>query len=127
MSILWTIDLIFVFQMPNFAKNERRVIIHFLHKEGITPAEAANCLHRHYGDSAPDRSTASRWMARFAAGREVLEDDPRVGGPVTATMEDNVVRVHTLLRTSILLLTKWRHPRASLLGYWRRLSIVISS
>ena len=72
--------------MPNFAKNEWRAITHFFHKEGITPTEAANSLHRHYGDSSPDRSTVSRWMAHFAAGREVLEDDPRVGGPVTVTM-----------------------------------------
>ena len=61
------------------------------------PTEATNCLHRHYGDSAPDRSMVSRWMARFAAGREVLEDDPRVVGSVTVTMEDNVVHVCALL------------------------------
>ncbi len=36
-------------------------------------------------------------MARFAVGRESLEDDPRVGGPVTVTTEDNVVRVRALL------------------------------
>ena len=68
------------FSNAKFCENEWRAIIHFLHKEGLTQTEAANRLHRHYGDLAPDRSTVSRWMARFAAGREVLENDPRVGG-----------------------------------------------
>ena len=54
--------------MSNIKKNEWRAIIHFLQKEGLSPTEAAKKLKLHYGDSAPDRSTVSRWMSRFTSG-----------------------------------------------------------
>lgn len=83
--------------MAEFSKNEWRAIIHFLFKEGKTPTEAANRLQQHYGASAPDRSTISRWMSRFQCGRTSLEDDPRCGAPITATGEDQVAIVRNLL------------------------------
>ena len=83
--------------MSSFDKNERRAIIHFLHKDGVTPTEAENKLKMYYGDSTPDRSTISRWMSRFATGRESLEDDSRSGAPVTVKTDENVARVQELL------------------------------
>ncbi|MCP4993956.1 MAG: hypothetical protein GY934_09255 [Gammaproteobacteria bacterium] len=64
--------------MSNFDRKDWRAITHFLHKDGFTPTQAAEKLTVHYGDSAPDRSTISRWMGKFGAGRVSLEDDPLV-------------------------------------------------
>ena len=60
--------------MSNFKKNNWRVVIHFLKKEGLKPSEAAKKLQLHYGDSAPDISIISCCVSRFAAYRESLED-----------------------------------------------------
>ena len=70
--------------MSNFKKNEWRAIIYFLQKEGLSPTEAAKKLKLHYGNSALERLTVSRWMSRFTSGRQSLEDDPRNGAPTTA-------------------------------------------
>ena len=60
--------------MSNFKKNYWRVVIHFLKKEGLKPSEAAKKLQLHYRESAPNISIISRWLSRFAAYRESLED-----------------------------------------------------
>ena len=60
--------------MSNFKKNNWRVVIHFLKKEGLKPSEAAKKLQLHYGDSAPDIPIISCLLSRFAAYRESLED-----------------------------------------------------
>lgn len=83
--------------MANFSNEQWRAIIHFLYKEGLSPTAAADRLKTHYLDSAPSRSTVSRWMTRFASGRESLEDDPRDGAPVTATSDESVDRVRSLM------------------------------
>ena len=77
--------------MSNFKKNEWRAIIHFLQNEGLSPTEAAKKLKLYYGDSAPDRSTASRWISRFTSGRQSLEDDPRSGAPTTAKTHTSIL------------------------------------
>ena len=68
-----------------------------LHKEGTIAIEAFKSLSTHYGHSAPDRSTISKWIDRFAAGRVSLEDDPRSGAPVKAITDNNVEVVRQLL------------------------------
>ena len=60
--------------MPNFKKNNWRVVIPFLKKEGLKPSVAAKKLQPHHGDSAPDISIISCWLSRFAAYRESLKD-----------------------------------------------------
>ena len=83
--------------MCDFKKNEWCAIINFLQKEGLSPTEAGKKLKLHYGDSAPDRSTVSRWMRRFTSGRQSLEDDPRSGAPTTAKTCTNIDVVKDLL------------------------------
>ena len=76
--------------MSNFKKNEWHAIIHFLQKESLSATKAAKKLKLHYGDSAPDRSTVSRWMSCFTSGRQSLEDDPCSGAPTTAKTHTNI-------------------------------------
>ena len=83
--------------MCDFKKNEWRAIINFLQKERLSPTEAGKKLKLHYGDSAPDRLTVSRWMRRFTSGRQSLEDDPRSGAPTTAKTCTNIDVVKDLL------------------------------
>ena len=83
--------------MFNFKKNEWRAIIHFLQKEGFSPTEAAKKLKFHFGDSAPNRSTDSRWMNHFISGRHSLEDDSHSGAPTTAKTHTNIELVKGIL------------------------------
>ena len=83
--------------MSNFKKNEWRAIINFLQKEGLSPTEAAKKLKLHYGDSAPDRSTVSRWMSRFTSGRQSLEDNPRSGAATKAKTHTSIDLVKGIL------------------------------
>jgi len=50
------------------------------------------------GDEAPSFPTVARWVARFKAGREDLEDDERVGRPITATTEANIELVRVVIK-----------------------------
>ena len=52
---------------------------------GKNPTEIHNNLREVYGDYVVDRSTASRWSARFREGRLSTEDNPRSGRPSTVT------------------------------------------
>jgi transposase len=38
-----------------------------------------------------------RWFARFQEGRELLEDDPRPGWPVSARSNKNVEKAHAVV------------------------------
>ena len=42
-------------------------------------------------------ATACKWVRRFNDGRESIENDPRVGRPVSLLMEKNVATVKTLI------------------------------
>ena len=51
-----------------------------------------------HGNKAVAYVTVTRWVARFKAGQVSLEDQPRSGGPITATTSANVeiIRRHIL-------------------------------
>ena len=66
-------------------------------ERGKNPTKIPNDLHELCGDSVVDRSTVSRWAARFREGRVSIQDDPRSGRPVTATDDTCAVIVSTLL------------------------------
>jgi hypothetical protein len=64
---------------------------------GKNPTEIHNDLHEVCGNSVVDRSMVSRWASRFREGRVSIQDDPRNGRPVTATVDTSVVIVRTQL------------------------------
>lgn len=50
-----------------------------------------------YGEQAPAYSTIARWHKLFRDGRERLEDDPRVGRPITGQTKANIERVRLVI------------------------------
>ena len=50
-----------------------------------------------YGNGALKYATVCKWVCRFNDGRESIENDPRVGRPVSVLMEKNVATVKTLI------------------------------
>lgn len=75
-------------------KIEHRAVIKFLTKQGKTQK---NKMVAVYKDSAPSLSTIQKWSSEFKRSRECIEDDPRSGGLVFATTEENVEKVEKLV------------------------------
>ena len=65
---------------------------------GKNPTELYNNLREVCGDNAVDRSTVSRWSARFHEGRLSTEENPRSGRPSTATDYTSEVIVTDILQ-----------------------------
>ncbi|CAH2015480.1 unnamed protein product, partial [Acanthoscelides obtectus] len=53
-----------------------------------------------FGNEAPHQSTISRWYGEFKSGRVSLSDDPRVGAPKTAVIQENVDAIEASLKIS---------------------------
>lgn len=62
----------------------------FLWKEGVTPSDIARRLSAVFGDDAMQQRTVYKWVQRYAAGRESLEDDPRSGRPATCVTPEMI-------------------------------------
>lgn len=78
-------------------KIEHRAVIKFLTKQGKTQKSIHEEMFSVYQDSAPSLSTVQKWSSEFKRGRESIEDDPRPGGPVSATSDENVKKVEKLV------------------------------
>lgn len=78
-------------------KIEHRAVIKFLTKQGKSQKIIHEEMVAVYKDSAPSLSTIQKWASVFKRGRESIEDDPRSGGPVNATSEENVKKVEKLV------------------------------
>jgi histone-lysine N-methyltransferase SETMAR len=50
-----------------------------------------------YGDQAPSLRTVERWCQLFREGREEVEDQARLGRPVTETTSENIEQVRLLI------------------------------
>ena len=57
-------------------------------------------LQKVYGKSALQYATVCKWVRCFNDGRESIDNDPRVGRPVSVLMEKNVATVKTLIEES---------------------------
>jgi hypothetical protein len=63
----------------------------------IQPKLIYDELYSVFGDQAPPYSTVTRWSKWFREGREEIEDQPRIGRPVTETTSDNIEEVRCLI------------------------------
>ena len=52
------------------------------------------------GEQAPSYPTVARWVARFKEGREDLEDDERIGRPITMTTQTNIELVRAVIEAN---------------------------
>ena len=60
-------------------------------------SEAKQWLDKHYGDSAPGKSTIIDWYAEFKRGRTSTDDTERSGRPKLAVVPENIKNVHKIV------------------------------
>ena len=77
--------------------SEQRVYCKIRAQLGFPPTEIHADLQKVYGNGALKYATVCKWLCRFNDGRESIENDPRVGRPVSVLMEKNIVTVKTLI------------------------------
>ena len=61
------------------------------------PTEIHADLQKVYGNGDLNYVTVCKWVRHFNDGRESIENDPRVGRPVSVLTEKNVATVKTLI------------------------------
>ncbi|CAF1081757.1 unnamed protein product [Rotaria sp. Silwood1] len=78
-------------------KLEHRSVIKFLVLEGHSPSNIYERMVVVYGDHAPSRTRVFEWAHRFKDGRLSIEDDPKCGRPITATDDQTVKAIESLI------------------------------
>ena len=51
-----------------------------------------------YGDNAMKKTAVYKWVKRFSEGREIVTDEGRSGRPATSRTEENIAKVHQIVR-----------------------------
>ena len=64
---------------------------------GFPPTEIHADLQKVYGNGALKYATVCKWVGHFNDGWESIENEPRVGRPVSVLTEKNVATVKTLI------------------------------
>ena len=77
--------------------SEQRVYCKIRAQLGFPPTEIYADLQKVYGNRALKYATVCKWVSHFNDGQESVENDPRVGRPVSVLTEKNVVTVKTLI------------------------------
>jgi hypothetical protein len=77
--------------------NEQRFAIKCCFKAGLS-AETLVLLQKAYGIEAVNRSNVFRCYSRFRGGRDLIEDDERVGHPKSTRTEVNIGAVAELVK-----------------------------
>ena len=79
------------------ADSEQRVYIKYRTVLGASAISIHDDLVTIHGDNAYKMSTIYKWIERFKAGRDDIEDDPRSGRPIAATTTANIQLVQSLI------------------------------
>ncbi|CAH1989727.1 unnamed protein product [Acanthoscelides obtectus] len=74
-----------------------RAIIYYNFQRQLSQQECLAELLSVFGNEAPHQSTIFRWYGEFKRGRVSLSDDPRVGAPKTAVIQENINAVRKLI------------------------------
>ena len=77
--------------------SEKRVYCKIRAQLGFLPTEIHADLQKVYGNGALKYATVCKWVRYFNYRRESIENDPRVGRPVSILTEKNVATVKTLI------------------------------
>ena len=77
--------------------SERRVYCKIRAQLGFPPTEINADLQNVYGNGALKYATVCKWVRCFNDGLESIENDLRMGRPVSVLMEKNVATVKTLI------------------------------
>ena len=78
--------------------SEQRVYCKIRAQLGFPPTEIHADLQNVYGNGALKYATVCKWVHHFNDGQESIENDPRVGRPVSVLTEKNIATVKTLIR-----------------------------
>jgi len=71
---------------------EQRVCLKFCVANEISCADALKMLQKAYGDSSLSKSQVYEWYKLFKDGREIVEDLPRAGCPLTSNTDVDKVK-----------------------------------
>ena len=77
--------------------SEQRVYCKIQAQLGFPPTEIHADLQKVYGNGALKYATVFKWVCRFNDGRESIENDPRMGRPVSVLREKNIATLKTLI------------------------------
>ena len=78
--------------------SEQRVCCKIRAQLGFLQTEIHADLQKVYGNDALKYATVCKWVRCFNGGQESIENDPRVGRPVSVLMEKNVASVKMLIK-----------------------------
>jgi len=78
--------------------NEQRVAIKFCFKACLSATETLVLVQKAYGKEAVNRSNVFRWYSRFRDGRELVENDKRVGRPKWTRTAVNITAVADMVK-----------------------------
>jgi len=76
---------------------EQKANIKFCFKLGKTFTETFELLKKIYVDDCLFRTRVFEWYKRFQDGREVLEDDPKVGRPKNKNRKELIEKVREMI------------------------------
>ena len=77
--------------------SEQRVYYKIRAHLWFLPTEIPADLQKVYGNGALEYATVCKWVCRFNDGWESIENDPRMGRPVSVLTEKNVATVKKLI------------------------------
>ena len=77
--------------------SEQRVYCKIQAQLGFLPTEIHADLQKVYGNGVLKYATVCKWVHCLYDGQESIENDPRVGRPVSILTEKNVATVKTLI------------------------------
>ena len=78
-------------------KTRIRFYIFTRFKLGLNAKEIHEELCDAWGDDCPSYSTVAEWTRRFREGRVSVEDDCRIGRPITSRTDENIDLIRTLI------------------------------
>jgi len=76
---------------------EQRYAIKFCVKLNKSATETFASLTQTYGETTLSRTMVFKWHKAFKEGREIVEDDPRSGRPISSTNDENVEVVRAVM------------------------------
>lgn len=85
-----------VVKMTDF---EHRVVIKLVVKLNKSDVEIRKMLEEAYGESTSKKTCVNKWAQRFREGRQSLQDDERIGRPLTSTAHEKIEVVERLINT----------------------------
>jgi hypothetical protein len=80
----------------------QRIIIKFLSREGVKPAEILRRLTEQFKEETLSRARVFAWHKQFVEGREYVEIEGHDRRPRTSVIENSIRRVQQLLEGGVI-------------------------